>query len=113
MKTTDVYERYFEGECEYNGRPRHAAAVKLTAESDSGTIKYTVSVNFFPHDSADDFGISYDAYFEDVIFEGKGRRSKKKEEKYLADMTEAADGIAREHGGLIFWDKPLIDERRG
>ena len=83
MKTTDVYERYFEGECEYNGRPRHAAAVKLTAESDSGTIKYTVSVNFFPHDSADDFAVSYDAYFENVIFEGKGRRSKKKEEKYL------------------------------
>ena len=60
MKTTDVYERYFEGECEYNGRPRHAAAVKLTAESDSGMIKYTVSVNFFPHDSADDYAISYE-----------------------------------------------------
>lgn len=24
MKTIDVYERYFEGECEYNGRPRRA-----------------------------------------------------------------------------------------
>ena len=113
MKTTDVYERYFEGECEYNGRPRHAAAVKLTAESDSGTIKYTVSVNFFPHDSADDFAVSYDAYFENVIFEGKGRRSKKKEEKYISNMTEQADGGSREHGELIFWDKPLIDERRG
>ena len=113
MKTTDVYERYFEGECEYNGVPRRAAAVKLTAESDCGMIRYNVTVNFFPHRDEEDFAVSYDAYFVKTVFDGKGRRSKKKEAAYLDGLAGIADGIAKENGGKIFWDRPLTDERRG
>ena len=113
MKTTDVYERYFEGSAVYNGVKRHAAAVKLTAETDQGNVKYEVSVNFFPHNDEEDFAVSYDAYFSKEISSGKGRRSKKKEAVYLDGLKEIADGLAESAGGEIFWDKPLIDERRG
>lgn len=113
MKCIDVYERYFEGDGVFNGRKRHAVSVKLIAESDNGNIKYTVSVNFFPHDEEDDFAVSYDAYFDKEIYSGKGRRSKKKESAYLDALTSEADEIAYKNGGKIFWDKPLTDERRG
>ncbi|MBQ1847464.1 MAG: hypothetical protein II135_05610 [Clostridia bacterium] len=113
MKTVDVYERYFEADLTYNGVKRRAASVKLTAESDSGMIKYEVSVSFFPHEEPEDFRISYDAYFSTVLYHGKGRRSKKKEEEYMKILFEKADALAEEQGGRIFWDKPLIEERRG
>ena len=113
MKCIDVYERYFEGYGEYNGRKRHTVSVRLTAESDNGNIRYTVSVNFFPHDEEDDFAVSYDAYFEEEIYSGKGRRSKKKESAFLDKLTSKADETAEKNGGRIYWDKPLTDERRG
>ena len=113
MKNTDFYERYFEADMTYNGVKRRAALVKLTAETDSGMIKYEVSVNFFPHSEDDDFAVSYDAYFSDEIYNGKGRRSKKKEAVFLDGLREKADETAKKAGGVIYWDKPLTDERKG
>ena len=113
MKTIDVYERYFEGECVFNGVRRRAAVVKLTAESDNGNIRYEVSVSFFPHEDEFDYAISYDAYSSIVIYDGKGRRSKKKEAAYLDRLTSYADELAHNTDGKIYWDKPLIEERRG
>ena len=113
MKTIDVYERYFEAKFTYNGVKRRAAAVKLTAESDCGMIKYEASVSFFPHEDEEDFRISYDAYFSKILYEGKGRRSKKKEEEYLKILFDIVDEICLEQGAVMYADKPLIPERRG
>ena len=113
MKTTDVFECYYEASATVNGRDRHAAAVKLTATSDAGMITYSFSVNFFPHDDAEDFAISYDGYVEEIAFEGKGRRSKKKEAAYLAELKERADALAAQMDGSIDWERLLIEPRRG
>ena len=58
----DVYSQYFAAECVYHGRQRKGVVVKLTSSSEAGTIRYRVSVSFFPHENPEDFVISYDAY---------------------------------------------------
>ena len=113
MKVIDVYEQYFEGSGTFNTVPRKGVQVKLTATSDEGTIRYEVSVNFFPHEDEEDFRISYDAFFSKELFFAKGRRSKKKEAVYLENLREEADLLAEENEGEIFWDRPLIEARLG
>ena len=83
MAVINVYEQYFAAEAEANGRARHAALVMLISDSEAGQIRYEAAVTFFPHDTEDDFGVSYDAYYTKTLFEGKGRRSKKREAKLL------------------------------
>ncbi|MBO5077683.1 MAG: hypothetical protein J5584_08835 [Clostridia bacterium] len=109
----DVYKRYYEATCTFNGVKRKAVSVTLTARSGGGEITYAVTVSFFPHRTKDDFAVSYDAYSEKILFAGKGRRSKKKEAVYLETLTEAADEAAAAIGGKIKWDKPLGEEQRG
>ena len=113
MPTINGYQQYFAARCTANGVERHAAAVLLVAESEAGHIRYEAAVNFFPHTSADDFAISYDAYEEEVLFSGKGRRSKKREEKMLLGFNEVIDRISEKWNGKVFWDKPLRDAQRG
>jgi len=113
MKTVNVYEQYFRGACIYAEVPRHGVQVRLTAESDAGRIRYTVSVNFFPHGDAEDFGISYDAYREKTIYEGAGRRSAKREKAFMDSVRESAEALAAELDGTVFWDEPLIEARLG
>ena len=72
-----------------------------------------MAVSFFPHVSEDDFTISYDAYFSNVVFEATGRRSKKREQQFMEIIQEEADSLADEANGKIFWEKPLIEARRG
>ena len=107
--TTDVYQQYFRAEANVNDVPRRAAVVKLTAESECGMIRYTVSVNFFPFRDDEDFAVSYDAYYECEIFNAKGRRSKKREKVFMEDLREVANTIAAEHGGVIDWEAPIRD----
>lgn len=113
MKTIDVYLQYFAAECEFAGVPRKGAAVRLTAESDAGNIRYTVSVSFFPHTDAEDFTVSYDACAETCIYDGKGRRSKKREQGYLESLRAETDALAASLGGRVFWEQPLIAARFG
>lgn len=108
---TDVYEQYFKAECVFNGVPRRAASVKLTADSEAGMIRYLVCVSFFPHTDDEDFAISYDAYAEKELFCAKGRRSKKREKAFLEELREIIDGLAAEMGGRVLWDEPLRDAR--
>ena len=112
MATVNVYLQYFAAECTFNGVERRAASVMLIATSEDGRIKYEVAVSFFPHVSEDDFAISYDAYFSKVVFEAPGRRSKKREQQFM-EIIQEADLLADEANGKIFWDKPLIEARRG
>ena len=113
MKTIDVYKQYFSAECSFNDVERRGAAVWLTAESDSGNIRYEVGVTFFPHRDDEDFAISYDACAVKELSNSKGRRSKKKDEMYLAQVQSAADEIAAQFKGAIHWDKPLREAQYG
>ena len=113
MATINVYQQFFSAECTFNEVERHGALVMLIATSEEGRIKYEVAVTFFPHVSDDDFAISYDAYFSKVLFEAPGRRSKKREQQLLEAIQIEADSLADEANGKIFWDKPLIEARRG
>lgn len=113
MKVTDICQQYFSARCVYHGVERRAVSVRLTAESDAGQIRYTVGVSFFPHVDEEDYAVSYDAAAEAVLWEGRGRRGKKREAAYLAALREHADKLAEELGGVIFWEEPLREARLG
>ena len=113
MKTIDVYKQYFSAECTFNGVERRGTAVWLTAESDSGIIRYEVGVTFFPHRDDEDYVISYDACAVKELIRTEGRRSKKRDEQCLAQVRTAADEIAASLGGTIHWDKPLQEAECG
>lgn len=113
MKVIDVYKQYFSADCIFNSLERKGAMVCLTTTSDSGNIKYEVSVCFFPHRDETDFAISYDAYNSKEIFNSKGRRSKKREQQFLSQVQTVADEIAKEMNGVIYWEKPLREAQYG
>lgn len=111
--TINVYEQYFAAQAEYNGVPRHAALVILIADSEAGQIRYEAAVTFFPHNDEEDFAISYDAYFSQVLYENKGRRSKKREQALMEELRDHIDEVAKEAGGVVHWDQPLREAKFG
>ena len=113
MKNIDIYRQYFSAECTFNGVERHGAAVWLNAESDAGILRYEVGVTFFPHRDAEDFAVSYDACGRKELFRSKGRRSRKRDEQYLAQVRTAAEEIAGSLNGTIHWDEPLGEAQYG
>lgn len=113
MKNVDVYRQYFSAECLFNDIERRGVLVWLNAESDSGFIRYEVGVTFFPHRDAEDYGVSYDACATKELICTEGRRSKKRDEEYLAQVQSAADELAASLNGTIHWDKPLTEAQCG
>lgn len=113
MNEIDVYSQYFRGACLYHDIPRRAALVSLTCATGGGQIQYTVRVTFFPFRDETDFAITYDACAQAVIYEQKGRRSKKREAKMMDSFRTQADELAQQLGGCIHWDCPLRDARWG
>lgn len=113
MATVNVYEQYFFAEAEFNGVPRYGAKVMLVATSEEGNIRYEAAVTFFPHRDEEDFAVSYDAYFSRVLYEAKGRRSKKREEALLETFPAEIDQLADTIGGKVLWEQPLREARRG
>ena len=111
--TIDVYRCYYEAECTFAGVPRKAALVTLTSDSEAGQIRYTAAATFFRHEDPEDFAVSYDAAAETVLYEGKGRRSKKREAKLLEELQTAVDEAAAPLQAKIFWDKPLREAQFG
>ena len=111
--TVNVFEQYLEAEAVYNEVERHAALVLLISDSEQGHISYKAAVTFFPHRDEEDYAVSYDAYAEEVLFDSKGRRSKKREQKLLLGFNEVIDRLAEQFDGKVFWDKPLREARRG
>ena len=108
----NVYKRYFKADAVFSGVPRNGALVMLISDSEAGFITYKAAVTFFPHRDEEDFAVSYDAYFEQELFSGKGRRSKKKEAVFLAQLLEIIDRLSAEHNASVLWEEPLTDERR-
>jgi hypothetical protein len=113
MAEINVYQQYFSASCTFNGVPRHAASVLLISTSEEGRIRYEVAVSFFPHNDAEDFAVSYDAYFSKVLYDAPGRRSKKREAQLLETLQDEADALATAADATIFWDRPLGTARRG
>lgn len=113
MATVNVFEQYFSADAEFNGVPRHGAKVMLIATSEEGNIRYEAAVTFFPHRDEEDFAVSYDAYFSKVLYETKGRRSKKREEALLETFPVEIDLLADTIGGKVLWEQPLREARRG
>ena len=111
--TINVYERYYAAEAEFNGVPRHGALVMLIATSEEGNIRYEAVVTFFPHNDDEDYAVSYDAYLSKVLYEAKGRRSKKREHSLLETLTSEIDQLAETIKGKVLWEQPLREERRG
>ena len=109
----NVYERYYKAEAVFSGVPRRGALVMLISDSEAGFITYKAAVTFVPHTDAEDFAVSYDAYFEQELYSGKGRRSKKKEAAFLEQLPETVSRLAAERSASVLWDEPLTAERRG
>lgn len=111
MKVVDVYKQYFKAFCLFNDIQRNAVSVTLTATSDQGMIQYEVTLSFFPHNTPDDFSISYDAYISKEIYHDKGRRSKKREVQFLSEIKIHANELAQSISAHINWEDPLIEAR--
>ncbi len=109
----NAYEQYFAAECVANGIVRHAALVMMVVTSEGGQVRYDAAVTFFPHIDETDFAVSYDAYYEDVLYEAPGRRSKKRENLLLETFREDIEVLCRRANATIFWDQPLRPARRG
>ena len=113
MATINVYEQYFAADCVANSINRHGALVMLTVTSEDGNVRYEAAVTFFPHIDENDFAVSYDAYYSDVLYEAPGRRSKKREATLLETFREDIDALCKQAGGTVYWDQPLKEARRG
>lgn len=111
--TVNVFERNYAAEADFSGVPRHGALVMLIATSEEGNIRYEAAVTFFPHRDEEDYAVSYDAYFSKVLYEAKGRRSKKREETLLETLETEIDQLAETIGGKVLWETPLREAKRG
>ena len=111
--TVNVFERYFAAEADFNGVPRHGALVMLIATSEEGNIRYEAAVSFFPHRDEEDYAVSYDAYLSKVLYEAKGRRSRKREQALMETFETEINQLADTIGGKVIWEKPLREARRG
>ena len=107
----NVYERYYKAKALFSRVLRNGALVMLISDSEAGHICYKAAVAFFPHIDEEDFAVSYDAYYEQELYSGKGRRSKKRDEAFLEHIREHIDELAGEAGRRVFWDRPLRDAR--
>lgn len=113
MATINIYEQYYAAEAEFNGVPRHAALVMLVANSEAGNIRYEAAVTFFQHNDEEDYAVSYDAYLSKVLYEAKGRRSKKREQALMETFETEIDQLADTIGGKVLWETPLREAKRG
>ena len=91
----NVYSQYFPAQACFSGMERRGALVLLISDSEAGMISYKAAVSFFPHRNAEDFGVSYDAYFD------------------LESLRSEIDAIAAEHDAVVDWEHPLNEARMG
>ena len=113
MATINIFEQYYAADAEFNDVARHGALVMLIATSEEGNIRYEAAVTFFPHRDEEDYAVSYDAYLSKVLYEAKGRRSKKREQALMETFETEIDQLADTIGGKVIWEKPLREARRG
>ena len=93
MDAIDVLDGAYKARAEYNGIKRKGVIVKLTVESVKGVIRY-------------------DAIFTKTVFEGKGRRSKKREAAFIARLKDTVGEMLENEDAEIFWDEEIRPCRR-
>ena len=113
MANIDIYKQYFSANCIYNDVVRNGVVVWLNAESECGTIRYELGISFFPHSTPEDFAITYDACVQKELIKTQGRRSKKRDQEYLAQVQTLANELANSFNAKFFWDKPLLEAQYG
>jgi hypothetical protein len=113
MDAIDVFDGAYRAKANLNNIERKGVIVKLTADGGAGMIRYEVSVIFFPYRDPEDFGITYDAVLTKEIYNGKGRRSKKREEEMVAAIRETAEELILDQDAEIYWDQEIRPVRRG
>ena len=74
----NVYEQYFKADAVFSGVQRNGALVMLVSDSEAGMITYKAAVTFFPHRDEEDYAVSYDAFFEKELYQGKAEDQKRK-----------------------------------
>ncbi len=109
----NVYSQYFRASATFGGVQRRGALVLLVCDSGAGMISYKAAVSFFPHRDSEDFAVSYDAYFEKVLYSAPGRRSRKREAALLTSLRGDIDALASHNGATVEWDNPLSEARMG
>ena len=109
----NIYSQYFSADLLFNNVQCHAAMVMLVCTSEAGNVQYEAAVTFFPHKNEEDYAVSYDAYFSKVLYEGKGRRSKKREQQLLAEFRDHIDELAKQAEGEVHWEQPLREAMWG
>jgi hypothetical protein len=109
----NVYEQYFKADAVFSDVQRNGALVMLVSDSEAGMISYKAAVSFFPHRDEEDYAVSYDDYHETEIYSAGGRRSKKREKAFLAELPAIIDSLSEEKGAKVFWDRPLREARLG
>lgn len=113
MSDTNVYQRCYAANAEYNGLTRRAASVMLISHSGGSNICYEAAVTFFPYESEGDFRITYDAYFAKKLYEATDRRSKKREKELLLTLQAEIDSLAATINAQVFWNKPISEVQAG
>ena len=113
MAVINVYEQYFEAEGCFREVERRGALVMLTADSEAGQICYEAAVTLFPHRDEEDYAVSYDAFFSKVLYEAKGRRSRKREQELLNGLQQQIDELLSDQNAKVHWDQPLREARFG
>ena len=111
----DVYSQYFAAECVYNGRRRRGVVVKLTSSSEAGTIRYRVSVSFFPHENSEDFAIpalTIQPIVENAIKHGLMKLQKGGTIRVVSYETDTYNCVKEEGDGVGFDTDVLLDERK-
>ncbi len=113
MSGVNVFSRFYEADCTANGIRRNAALVQLRSLYEEGRITYSVHVIFFPHLDEEDYAVTYDAEYGKVIYSAEGRRSKKREQKFLESLPEYVEELGAEAGGKVFLERPLREAELG
>ncbi len=112
MDPITIYSAYMRADANVNDMQRNACLVSIICESAGGRVRYLERINFIPFEDEEDFRDTYDAQAETVLFEGKGRRSRRKDEAALAAVSAAGDALAAAFGGKIFWEQFIREPRR-
>ena len=86
---TNVFERYYKAKANFSGVKRNGALVMLISDSEAGFITYKAAVTFFAHKDAEDFSVSYDAYFEKELYSGKAEGQRKKRPLFLRNLAKS------------------------
>ncbi len=112
MDPVTIYSAYMRADAKVHDMQRNACLVSIICESAKGYVSYLERINFIPFEDEEDFRDTYDAQAERILFEGKGRRSRLKDESALAKIKVIGDELAAPFNGKIYWEQFIREPQR-